>query len=264
MSHVKFDRRAVAVNSLVCVGLDSAYHSLPERFRQEPYPQASFNRWIIDQTADVISAVKPNMAFYEARGDQGLRELKMTTDYLRGAHPDLFIICDAKRADIDSTNDGYVTAIFDWLGCDAVTLNPYLGERALRPFLDRADRTCILLCRTSNPGAGEFQDLAVNGRPLWEHVAESVANRWNHHGNCMLVVGATAPDELRRVRDIVGDMTLLVPGIGAQGGSVEQVMRAGLNSARRGMIINASRSVIFADDPRAEALRLRDAINAWR
>ncbi len=260
----KFNARADAVGSLLCVGLDSAWEKLPERFRREPEPQLAFNRWIIEQTHPYAAAYKPNMAFYEARGEQGWRALRDTMDILRAEHPDILTICDAKRADIGSTNAGYVQAIFDDLGFDAVTLHPYLGREALAPFLERADKGCIILCRTSNPGAGELQDLSVGGKPLWQVVAETVRDSWNVHGNCMLVVGATYPDELRRVRALVGEMTLLVPGIGAQGGNVAATVQAGLNSARKGMIINASRSIIFADDPAAEARTLRDAINAYR
>ncbi len=260
----KYERRADAVNSLVCVGLDSVVEQMPERFRAEAEPQFAFNRWIIEQTHPFVSAYKPNIAFYEARGDQGLRELKHTVDTLREQHPDILIICDAKRGDIDSTSVGYAKGIFDWLGCDAVTLNPYQGKMALQPFLKRADKGCIILCRTSNPGAGEFQDLRVGDKPLWQVVAENVARDWNGLGNCLLVVGATQPDELRQVRALVGAMTILVPGVGTQGGSVEEAVSAGKNAQGKGLIINASRSVIFAADPAGEAQKLRDEINRWR
>ncbi len=257
----KYEQRVDAVHSLLSVGLDSTVERLPERFRSQPNPQFAFNQWIIEQTHPFVSAYKPNIAFYEARGDQGLRDLKLTLDYLHVHHPDIFTICDAKRADIDSTNAGYVSEIFDWLGFDAVTLHPYLGSDALRPFLERTDKACLILCRTSNAGAGELQDLRVDGKPLWQVVAETVRNCWNANGNCMLVVGATYPGELRQVREVVGEMTVLVPGIGVQGGSVEAVVNAGLNRAGKGLIINAARSVIYADDPAAEARSLRDAIN---
>ncbi len=260
----KYNRRADAVNSLLCVGLDSDYARLPARFLAEDVPQFAFNRWIIEQTHAYTAAYKPNIAFYEARGVEGLRALELTQDYLRVQHPDILTICDAKRADIGSTNQGYVTAIFDHLGFDAVTLNPYLGREALAPFLERADKGCILLCRTSNPGAGELQDLPVEGLPLWLVIAGRVAADWNTHGNCMLVAGATYPDELRRIRAAVGDMPLLVPGVGAQGGDVAATVRVGLDSAGRGMIINSSRGIIFADDPAHAARTLRDAINAHR
>ena len=260
----KYNARVEAINSLLCVGLDSAPDRLPARFQGAEAPQFAFNRWIIEQTHPYVSAYKPNIAFYEAAGDAGLRALRLTLDYLRAEHPAILTICDAKRADIGSTNAGYVAAIFDWLGFDALTLHPYLGQEALGPFLSRADKGCIILCRTSNPGAGELQDLDVGGKPLWQAVAERVRDEWNILGNCMLVVGATYPDELGRVRALVGDMPLLVPGLGAQGGDVEATVRAGLDSQGRGLILNSARGIIFADDPAQAARELRDAINRWR
>ncbi len=260
----KYNRRVNQIDSLLCVGLDSEFSQLPERFKADEFPQFAFNRWVIDQTHAYASAYKPNIAFYEARGEAGLIALARTMDYLRATYPDILTICDAKRADIGSTNQGYVEAIFDRLGFDAVTLNPYLGREALEPFLARTEKGCILLCRTSNPGAGELQDLDIGGKPLWQVVAERVRDHWNARGNCMLVAGATYPDELRRIREIVGDMPLLVPGIGAQGGDVEQTVRAGQTPAGTGMIINSSRGVIFADDPASAARSLHDTINQYR
>ena len=257
----KFNARADAINSLLCVGLDSTLDKLPAQFGGS---QAAFNRWIIEQTHPYAAAYKPNMGFYEARGEAGWHALRETMDFLRAEHPGILTICDAKRADIGSTNAGYVQAIFDDLGFDAVTLHPYLGREALVPFLERADKGCIVLCRTSNPGAGEFQDRSIDGRPLWQVVAETVRDGWNAHGNCMLVAGATYPDEMRQIRALVGEMTLLVPGIGVQGGDVQATVTAGLNAAGKGIIVNSSRGIIFADDPAAEARALRDAINAWR
>ncbi len=261
MSARSYDERAVSVDSLVCVGLDSAIERLPARFLNDPHPQFAFNRWIIDQTHEYVSAYKPNTAFYEARGAAGWDDLARTMDYLRAQHPDIFTICDAKRADIETTNAGYVRAIFDDLGFDAVTLHPYLGSSAMQPFLSRIDKTSIVLCRTSNHGAGELQDIRVGDKPLWQIVAETVRDIWNTHDQCMLVVGATYPDDLRRTRAIVGAMTLLVPGIGAQGGSAAAVMTAA-NADGRGLIVNASRSVIFSDDPAREARALRDILRA--
>ncbi len=242
------------------------------------FPQFEFNKWIIEETHEYAAAYKPNSAFYEARGDQGMKELKMTMDYLIKNYPDIFTILDAKRADIGNTNNGYVTAIFDWLGFDAVTLHPYLGKEALLPFLERKDKGCIILCRTSNPGAGELQDLNVqpsglhktgvghleSGCPtpkkLWQIVAEKVSKDWNKNKNCMLVVGATYPEEMKKVREVAGDMTFLVPGIGAQGGSVKNVLEAGKNSQGLGLIINSSRGIIFSDNPKLEAQKLCEEI----
>lgn len=258
----KLSQRLNKANSLVCVGLDSRLDRLPARFDAEPSPQFAFNQWIIDQTHAHVLAYKPNLAFYE--GVSGYAALQQTMDYLRGNYPDIVTIADAKRADIGSTNEGYVKSIFDEMGFDAVTLNPYLGQEALLPFLERSDKGCIVLCHTSNAGASEFQGLLVDGRPLWLHVAERVSNHWNDHRNCMLVVGATQSAVLGQVRDVVGDMSILVPGIGMQGGDLAGVLAAGLNAQRAGLIINASRSIIFSENSQNAARLLQGEINARR
>jgi orotidine-5'-phosphate decarboxylase len=260
----KYEERVEAVNSLLCVGLDSELSLLPERFQAETFPQFAFNQWMIDQTAEFASSVKPNMAFYEARGVQGLTELEMTMEYLRATYPELVTICDAKRADIGNTNKGYVEAVFDRMGFDAITLHPYLGREALRPFLEREDKASIVLCRTSNPGAGELQNLVVDGKPMWQIVAEKVSGEWNAKGNCMLVVGATYPDEMRKIREVAPGVMFLVPGIGAQGGDVAVAVAAGLDANGRGMMISSSRAILFSDDPAAVARATRDQINAAR
>lgn len=256
----KFNARAKAIDSLLCVGLDSDMSKLPDRFKVMEFPQFEFNKYIIQETHQYAAAYKPNSAFYEARGDQGMMELKMTMDYLIAHHPDIFTILDAKRADIGNTNNGYVTSVFDWLGFDAVTLHPYLGREALAPFLDHKDKGCIILCRTSNSGAAEFQDLLVDGKKIWQIVAEKVRYEWNTNGNCMIVVGATYPEEMKELRRITGDMTFLVPGIGAQGGKVSDIMPGGLNSKKQGLIINSARGIIFTEDPCEEARKARDEI----
>jgi len=260
----KYSERADDVNSLLCVGLDSNIDYLPEEFLEKEFPQFAFNKWIIEQTHEFVAAYKPNIAFYEARGVDGLRELQMTMEYLRENHPTIFTICDAKRADIGSTSEAYAKAIFDTLGFDAITLHPYLGKDALEPFLCREDKGCIILCRTSNAGAVEFQDLQIEGKYLWEVVAEKVCAEWNTSGNCMLVVGATYPNEMKVIRQIVGEMTLLVPGIGVQGGNVQQTVTSGLNSDGSGLIINSARGIIFSENPRRAAHELRDGINEYR
>lgn len=260
----KYNARVDKVNSLLCVGLDSSIERLPEQFKSEEFPQFAFNRYIIEQTHEYVAAYKPNIAFYEARGEQGLHELVLTMDYLRSKHPDIFTICDAKRADIGSTSRAYAKAIFDELGFDSVTLHPYLGQDALEPFLCREDKGCIILCRTSNKGAGEFQDMEIEGKPLWQVVAERVYQEWNTQNNCILVVGATYPNEMQVVRSLVSDMTLLVPGIGVQGGNVQQTVTAGKNSQGKGLIISSSRGIIFSEDPQRAAQELRDAINLYR
>lgn len=281
----KLTTRMTHANSLLCVGLDADYSKLPERFTELEFSQFEFNKWIIDQTHQFVCAYKPNSAFYEARGAQGWRELKMTMEYVQKNYPDIFTICDAKRADIGSTNEGYVTAIFDELGFDAVTVNPYLGSEAIQPFLARKDKVSIILCRTSNPGSGELQDLLVGhpepdsaslkssvsgpdqetgSLPLWQIIAEKVTGEWNTNENCMMVVGATYTEELARVRSIAGEMTFLVPGIGAQGGDVAATVKAGLNTQKNGMIINSSRGIIFAEHPSIEAKKLQEEINLHR
>lgn len=246
-------------NSLVCVGLDSQIEKIPFHLQNERYPQFAFNKAIIDATADLVCAYKPNSAFYEARGEMGMKELKMTFDYIHNNHPHVVTILDAKRADIGNTNDGYVKYIFDYLGADSVTLHPYLGREALEPFLKREDKASIILCRTSNPGAGEFQDLTVNGQPFYLKVAEQIKKEWNTNNNCMLVVGATYPEEMKKIRSLVGDMPFLVPGIGAQGGDIEKTVRAGIDKNKRGMIINSARGIIFSSNENDFALAARDA-----
>jgi orotidine-5'-phosphate decarboxylase len=258
-------------NSLLCVGLDSEIGKIPKHITESEHPQSTFNKTIMDATHDLVCAYKPNTAFYEARGVGGMEALKRTCDYIREKYPDVLIILDAKRADIGSTNEGYVKFAFDYLGADAITLHPYLGKEALKPFLERKDKGCIILCRTSNPGSGELQDLVTAGRPLYQVIAEKVSREWNDNDNCALVVGATYPDELATVRQMVGDMPLLVPGIGAQGGDLEKTVKAGVDIHKTGAVITASRSIIFASSgmdyaqkARDEAQKLRDSINTFR
>ncbi len=260
----KYNQRALKINSLVCVGLDADLAKIPERFQKLDHPQFEFNKWIIDQTHEFAAAYKPNPAFYQARGAQGWTDLKLTFDFLKKELPDIFTICDSKLADIGSSNESYTTAIFDHLDADAITLHPYLGKEALRPFLEREDKVSIILCRTSNPGAGELQDLKIGEKSVWKILAEKIKNDWNEHNNCMLVVGATYPEELAQIRQLTGDMTFLVPGAGAQGGSVEAVMKVGLNSQGLGLIINSARDIIFAENPAQAARELREEINRFR
>jgi orotidine-5'-phosphate decarboxylase len=260
----------------VCVGLDVDYEKLPAVVRERRTIEEAifiFNRVIIDATANLVCAYKPNSAFYERYGEAGIRALSRTISYSQKQFPHIPIILDAKRADIGSTNTGYVLSAFDQLGVDAITVHPYLGQEALAPFLERKDKGIIVLAKTSNPGSGEFQDLLVgeSQEPLYQVVARNVAQYWNSNGNCALVVGATYPEELRRVRELVGDMPLLIPGIGAQGGDVAATVTAGQDSRRWGMIINSSRGIIYASrgDDFAQAaylatVKLRDEINACR
>ena len=263
-------------NTLVCVGLDSDYAQLPASVKQGRSIEDAvfaFNREIIDATHDLVCAYKPNAAFYEAQGDNGLRALMQTVHYIHEVYPHIPVILDAKRADIGSTNLGYVAAAFDIIGADAITVHPYLGKEALAPFLARKEKGIIVLAKTSNPGASEFQDLRVGdaGEPLYQVVARHVAQTWNTNGNCAVVVGATYPADLSKVRAIIGDMPVLIPGIGTQGGEVAAIVNAGKDSRGWGMIISASRSIIFASKERdfAQAARhateqLRVEINSYR
>ncbi len=255
--------------NFVCVGLDSDFSQIPQAVRnQGSIEQAmfEFNRSIIDATHDLVCAYKPNSAFYEAQGDQGLRALAKTIKYIKDNYLSIPVILDAKRADIGNTNDGYVKSAFDELRVDAITVNPYLGKEALKPFLDRKDKGIIVLARTSNPGASEFQDLLVGEKqePLYQVVARNVAESWNDNNNCALVVGATYPNELSKIRRIVGDMPILLPGIGAQGGDIEATVRAGKDSRNMGMIINSSRGIIFASSGKDFAERARTATEQLR
>jgi orotidine-5'-phosphate decarboxylase len=210
--------------------------------------RAAFNaflRPIVDSTNDVAGFYKPNAAFFEAEGALGWSALADICAYIREVSPTTPIILDAKRADIGSTNEGYIRMV-DHLGVNAITVHPYLGREALEPLLARADIGVIVLVKTSNHGSAEFQDLDVAGEPLYSVIARHVAHEWNQNGNCGVVVGSTYPDELARVRGIVGDMPILMPGVGAQGGDVVASVRAGRASNGSGMIINSSRGIIYA------------------
>lgn len=279
----------------VCVGLDSDENKLPSNYGPNfgPNGQLDFNAEIVKATRHLVCAYKPNLAYY--RGSQGKIGLRTLIDYIRAEAPDVPVILDAKQGDIGNTNDGYVADDFYYFRADAVTVHPYMGMDAMKPFLDRADKGVIVLCRTSNPGAGQFQDAEVTlteemfadlyqgqpadidsfevakQMPLYQYIAYQVSSLrgWNRNRNCAVVVGATNPDELREVRRIVGDMPILIPGIGAQGGDVEATVRAGANSRGQGMIINVSRSVIFAsggpdfaEAARRETQKLHDKVTA--
>lgn len=267
----KLDSLTEKNNSLVCVGLDSDIENLPEKFKHLENGQSEFNKQIISATHDLVCCYKPNSAFYESRGAKGINDLKLTCDYIRGIYPDIPIILDAKRADVGNTNKGYIKFAFDYLGVDAITLNPYLGKEALLPFINLEDKGVIILCKTSNEGSNEFQNLTFEGKKLYQIIAEKISHEWNTHGNVSIVAGATYPEELRDIRKIVGDMLILVPGVGTQGGDVEKTIKAGLNSKNRGLIINSSRGIIFAsqNDDFAEKARvatenLKNQINSYR
>jgi orotidine 5'-phosphate decarboxylase subfamily 2 len=246
-------------NSLVCVGLD------PDAARLEGSLDVfQFNKRIIDLTANLVCAFKPNSAFYEAYGTDGFKFLKLTVDYIKENYPEIPVILDAKRADIGSTSEMYARQVFDFLGVDAVTVNPYLGEDSLEPFLKRKDKGIIVLCRTSNPSASDFQDLQIDGLPLYVKVAEKVV-AWNEkYKNLLMVVGATYPEELKTIREIAPKMTFLVPGVGSQGGDLEKTLKNGLLKDRSGLIISSSRGIIYSPDPKSAAQKLKDEINKSR
>lgn len=256
-------------DSLVCVGLDPEPERFPSTLARETHPIFAFNKAIIDATADLVCTYKPQFAHYAAQGAED--QLRQTIEYIHSAYPHVPVILDSKRGDVGNTAERYAVEAFDRYGADAVTVNPYLGSDSLEPFLKREDKGVIVLCRTSNPGAREIQDLEVAGRRLYHAVAELAAKRWNARGNCMLVVGATYPRELAEVRSIVGDMPLLVPGVGAQGGDVAQAVTNGQTAKGTGLMISSSRAILyasaahdFARAARDATVKLRDQINASR
>lgn len=232
--------------SLLCVGLDPDPARLPAPLRDARDGVERFCREIVDATAHAVCAFKPQIAHFAAQRAEPV--LERVCQYIRSAHPEVVLVLDAKRGDIGSTAEHYASEAFDRYGADAVTVNPYLGTDSIEPFLRRRGRGIFVLCRTSNPGGDDLQALDVGGSPLYEHVARRAAGEWSSLGACGLVVGATHPDELRRVRAIVGDLPLLVPGIGAQGGDIAATVAAGVDSRGRGMLINSSRAVIYASD----------------
>jgi orotidine-5'-phosphate decarboxylase len=256
-------------NSLVCVGLDPELEKIPAHIRKLSQPVLEFNKRIVDATADFACCYKPQFAHYAALGLED--ELHATIRYIQEKHPGLQVILDSKRGDIGSTAAKYAQESFQRYGADAVTVNPYLGGDSMEPYLAWKDRGVIILCRTSNPGARDFQDLESGGKRLYRHVAERVASHWNGNGNCMLVIGATYPHELAEVRAIVGDLPFLVPGVGAQGGDVAAAVRAGRTANGLGIVVNSSRGIIyassgedFADAARNATRTLRDEINRYR
>jgi orotidine-5'-phosphate decarboxylase len=255
-----------ANHSLLCVGLDPLPEAMPNA-PQSPADVLAFCCAVVDAVADVVSAFKPQHAHFAALGAEA--ELAALIRYVHERYSGVPVILDAKRGDVGSTAERYAVEAFERYGADAVTVNPYLGPESLQPFLRRVDRGTLVLCRTSNPESAWLQGYPTDD-PAYLRVARA-ARDWNVAGNVLLVVGATYPDELRRIRAVVGEMTLLVPGVGTQGGEVEAVVEAGLNGAGDGLIINASRSVLyasrgadFAQASRDAAVQLREQINAAR
>lgn len=243
-------------DSLLCVGLDPEPMRMPSSYTSV----ADFNKAIIEATADLVCAYKPNIAFYEALGEEGLYALRQT---LASIPADIPVILDAKRNDIATTAAAYAKAAFDYWGVDALTVNPYLGRDSVEPFLAYPDRGVFLLCKTSNPSASDVQDWTQNGEPLYRHVAR-LAESWKAGREIGLVIGATYPEAIADIRQESPHTWFLIPGIGTQGGELRAVLRAGLRSDGLGLIINASRSILYASDPRVAATSLRAEINAIR
>jgi orotidine-5'-phosphate decarboxylase len=260
-------------NSLLCVGLDPDIKKFPEELQGKPNAIFTFCKAIIDATADTACAFKPQIAYFAAlRAEDQLEEICL---YVREHYAHIPIVLDAKRGDIGATAEQYAREAFERYQAHAVTLNPYMGFDSIAPYLEWKDRGIIVLCRTSNPGGSDLQFLQVEGKPLYQHVARMVSEKWNTNGQCALVVGATFPAELAQVRQIVGDMPLLVPGIGAQGGDIQATVEAGKNASGTGMMINSSRAILYAkpdekagedfsDAARRVALETRNAINCFR
>ncbi|NML62887.1 orotidine-5'-phosphate decarboxylase [Massilia sp. RP-1-19] len=258
-------------NSLLCVGLDPDRDRFPAHLKDQPDAIVTFCKAIIDATADLACAFKPQIAYFAALGAEG--QLEEICRYLREHYPHIPLVLDAKRGDIGATAHQYAREAFDRYGADAVTVNPYMGFDSVEPYMAWPDRGVIVLCRTSNAGGSDLQFLDVGGIPLYQHVARLVADQWNRNGQCALVVGATFPEELAQVRAIVGDMPLLVPGVGAQGGDVAATVGAGKTANGAGMMINSSRAILYAvpqdgEDFAAAARRVarqtRDDINRFR
>jgi len=263
----RLDRAVRTTDSLVCVGLDPDPDLLPRDLGDGPERVLRFNERIVDATADLAAAYKPQIAFYSALGLEA--ELAASIRYIRERAPHALVILDAKRNDIGNTARAYAREAFARYGADAVTVNPYMGTDSVEPFLEDPERGAAILCRTSNPGARDFQDLGVDGLPLYRHIAAHAAAHWNSRHNLLLVVGATYPEEMAELRRAHPELVFLVPGIGAQGGDLAATLAAGLDADGRGLLINSARAVIYAGGGRANAIRaaaleLRTAINRHR
>jgi len=258
-------------NSLLCIGLDPEIERFPPHIAAAPSPIFQFNKAIVDATHDLVCAYKPQFAHYAAYEAED--QLERTIEYVHRTYPGIPVILDGKRGDVGNTAERYAIEAFERYGADALTVNPYLGTDALEPFLRHADKGVVILCRTSNPGARDLQDLEVGARRLYHVVAELAATRWNGNGNCALVVGATYPRELAEVRRIVGEMPLLLPGVGAQGADVAQAVENGQTADGTGLMVSSSRAILygaaragadFAVAARGAAEALRREINASR
>jgi orotidine-5'-phosphate decarboxylase len=268
MFKLKLNRIIDQKNSLLCVGLDPDLNKIPPVIRKEKNPLLKFNQEIVMATCDLVAAYKPNIAFYETLGIQGWQLLEKTLDIIPS---DILIIADAKRGDIGNSSCKYADTFFRRYNFDAITVSPYMGFDSVLPFLEFTERGIFILCLTSNSGSEDFQYLESDNKPLFLNVAEKVV-RWNSiHNNCGLVVGATHTSDIQRVRNITPAIPLLIPGIGAQGGDLETAVTFGTDQQGKNLLINASRSILyassdsnFAESAGRAALELRDKINKIR
>lgn len=265
--HAKLKAAWKSSQSMLCVGLDPDSSRLPTPFDRRTESTYQFCKAIVDATAHTVCAFKPQFAYFASQRAEP--ELERLCHYIRHNYPEVLLILDAKRGDIGPTAEQYAREAFDRYGADVVTVNPYLGTDSIEPFLKYPEHGVFVLCRTSNPGGGDFQSLAIGAEPLYAHVARRAATEWNTIGECGVVVGATFPDELSAVRTIVADMPILVPGVGTQGGDIAATVAAGANDDGFGMVINSSRAILyassgadFADAACREAVSTRDAIRS--
>mgnify|MGYP001637356657 FL=1 len=266
----KLNRAWTDNQSMLMVGLDPDPARLPLELANKPGAIYEFCKAIVDVTADYTCGIKPQIAYFAAQGAED--QLQDLCDYIRSRYPHLPIVLDAKRGDVGSTAEQYAREAFERYRADAVTVSPYMGFDSVEPYLEHKDKGVIVLCRTSNPGGSDLQFMEMaDGTPLYLHVASLVAEKWNTNGQCALVVGATFPEEIGKVRARIGDMPLLVPGIGAQGGDVVATVAAGMDSQGQGMMINSSRAILYAsrgddwrDAAQAAAIATRNAINDAR
>ena len=258
----KLDTIVGSNNSLVCVGLDPELEKLPKGYLSKKDPIYEFNRDIIDSTTHLVCSYKPNIAFYEAYGLDGLDQLKKTLLYLQNDYPQIPIILDAKRADIANTAKMYAKAAFEYWCADAVTVYPHLGRDSLQPFFAYDDKLTIILIKTSNPDAKLFQDMKVNGSPYYLELAGEIA-KWSQ-SNIGLFVGATYPADLEKIRSIFPNKIILCAGFGAQKAKIKAAVQAGIDKGKKGIIFNASRSIIYSNNPARAAQNLRDEINKYR
>lgn len=258
--------RAAHFDTRLCIGLDPVAERLPDALEGVPDPILTFCKVVVDATSEIALAYKPNTAFFETDGAEGWERLQALIAYIPSEIP---VILDAKRGDIGSSSQGYARMAFETMAADAVTVSPYMGRDSLQPFLDYEERGVFVLAATSNPGADDFQSLETEGLPLSRHVARA-ASGWNQHGNVGLVAGATRPGMLAALRREAPDLPFLVPGVGAQGGDVRAVMAAALDAEGEGVVVTASRSILYTDDPDFErgsaraARKLVERINRAR